>query len=689
MPGPSDKDLARSQFAGGDHRAAATSAQRAVDAEPGDAQAWTLLGLCLEAFAPEQAQAAWRKAIALAPNDAEAHFRLGDFERRQGRYPAAIAAYRAALATGFQHPGLCNNFGLALQQQGQIDEAIGAFEAATRLQPDMAPAHANLGDALHAQHRTAEAITAYSRACALAPNIARLWLNLGVCQYRAGALADARSSFERALALEPDAPDTLVNLAASLNVERRYDESLPLLRKALARAPDHAQAQSTLLYVQQQTCAWDELDASMARQRALLGRPDAPAVAPHHLLALPFTAAEQLVVARHWARLNLRPATAASLPRPRERDGRLRIGYASTDYRAHPLANLLTEVIERHDRARVEVFAYSLGPDDGSAERTRFERAFDHFADVRSESDEAIVRRIRDDRIEILVDTNGYVLHARNDIFALRAAPIQINGIGFAGTLGADCYDFILTDRFVTPPDQQPFFTERFMVLPHCYMPGDTRRVIDPAPTRAQCGLPESGMVFCCFNASYKILPVVFAIWMRLLHKVPGSVLWLLATNREASANLREQARRHGVADGRLVFAPSLPLPAHLARHALADLFLDTFPYNAHTTANDALFAGLPLVTCAGATFASRVAGSQLHALGLPELVTHSLEAYEDLALDLAQQPSRLAQIRLRLASNRATEPLFDVAGYTRALEDLLFKAREEGQEAHRADAVK
>lgn len=689
MPGPSDKDLARSQFAGGDHRAAATSAQRAVDAEPGDVQAWTLLGLCLETFAPEQALAAWRKAIALAPNDAEPYFRLGDFERRQGRYPAAIAAYRAALATGFQHPGLWNNFGLALQQQGQIDEAIGAFEAATRLQPDMAPAHANLGDALHAQHRTAEAIAAYARACARAPNVARLWLNLGVCQYRAGALADARSSFERALALDPDAPDTLVNLAASLNVERRYGESLPLLRKALARAPDHAQAQSTLLYVQQQTCAWDELDASIARQRALLGRPDAPAAAPHHLLALPFTAAEQLVAARHWARLNVRAPAAASLPRPREREARLRIGYASTDYRAHPLANLLTEVIETHDRARVEVFAYSLGPDDGSRERTRFERAFDHFADVRSESDEAIVRRIRDDRIEILVDTNGYVLHARNDIFALRAAPIQINGIGFAGTLGADCYDFILTDRFVTPPDQQPFFTERFMVLPHCYMPGDTRRDIDPAPTRAQCGLPESGFVFCCFNASYKILPDVFAIWMRLLQKVPGSVLWLLATNREATANLRAQARRHGLADGRLVFAPSLPLPAHLARHALADLFLDTFPYNAHTTANDALFAGLPLVTCAGRTFASRVAGSQLSAIGMLELVTHSLEAYEDLALDLAQQPSRLAQVRSRLAANRATAPLFDVAGYTRALEDLLFKAREQGQEGRQADAVK
>jgi len=689
MPGRSDREQARSQLAAGEREAAAASAQRAVEAAPGDAQAWTLLGLCLEASAPEQALAAWRKAIALAPHDAEAHFRLGDFERRQGRCDAAISAYRAALATGAGHPALWNNFGLALQQQGQPDEAIRAFETATRLQPDMAPAHANLGDALRAQHRTAEAIAAYRQACTLAPNVAQLWLNLGVCQHRVAALADARASFERALALDPDAPDALVNLAASLIAENRYTEALPLLRKALGRAPNHAQAQSTLLYVQQQTCAWDELGASIARQRALLGRADAPAVAPHHLLALPFTSAEQLAAAQQWARQQLRVPSGGPSPTAYRGEGKLRIGYASTDYRAHPLANLLTEVIERHDRAKLEVFAYSLGPDDGSAARARFERAFDHFADVRSQSDEAIVQRIRDDRIAILVDTNGYVLHARSDIFALRAAPIQINGIGFAGTLGSDCYDFILTDSFVTPPDQQRFFTERFLVLPHCYLPGDTRRAIDPAPTRAQCGLPESGVVFCCFNASYKILPDVFAIWMRLLQSVAGSVLWLLATNREATASLREQARRHGLADERLVFAPSLPLPAHLARHALADLFLDTFPYNAHTTANDALFAGLPLLTCAGDTFASRVAGSQLRAIGLPELVTDSLQAYEALALDLAQQPARLAQYRTRLAANRDREPLFDVAGYTRALEDLLFRAWEDHRRGEHPDAVK
>jgi predicted O-linked N-acetylglucosamine transferase (SPINDLY family) len=677
MAASSDKERARAQLAGGERETAAASARRAIEADPGDAEAWTVLGLCLEALEPEPALAAWQKAIALAPGDPEPHFRIGDFERRRRRYDAAIAAYRAALATGSQHPVLLNNLGLALQEQGQLDEAMRCFAAAAQQQPDMAPAHANLGDALRLQHRFTEAIAAYTRASVLAPNVARLWLNLGVCQYRAGALTGARASFERALALDSEAPDALVNLAASLNVESRYAESVPLLRKALKLAPEHAQAQSALLYVQQQTCDWDDLDASIERQRALLAQPDAPVVVPHNLLALPFTAAEQLAAARHWARQQLRPRPAAPPPLAQRVGGKLRIAYAGTDFRTHPLANLLTEVIETHDRARVEVFAYSFGPDDRSAARARFERAFDRFADVRGESVDATAQRIRDDRIAVLIDTSGYVLHARSDIFALRSAPIQINGIGFPGTLGADCYDFILTDSFVTPPDAQPFFIERFMVMPHCYLPGDTRRTIDPAPTRARCGLPETGFVFCCFNASYKILPDVFAIWMRLLEHVPGSVLWLLETNGEATANLREQARRHGVAGERLVFAPRLDLPAHLARHALADLFLDTFPCNAHTTANDALFAGLPLITCAGETFASRVSGSQLHAIGLPELVTHSIEAYKALALELARQPALLAQYRARLAANRVTQPLFDVAGYTRALEDLLFDAWE------------
>jgi protein O-GlcNAc transferase len=675
---PAAKELARSRLARGEPEAAASSARRAVETHPGDAEAWNILGLCLEATEPDAARAAWEKAIALAPRDAEAHFRIGDFERRRGDHDAAIAAYRAALATGSRHPVLLNNLGLSLQEQGLLDEAACCFTEAVERDPDLAQGHANLGDVLRRQHRFAAAAGAYARALARNPGVAQLWLNLGVCQHRTGAFSVARESFERALALDPGAPEILVNLASSLTAEGRYGEALPLLRKALELRPGDAQAQSALLYVQQHTCDWSALEPGVERLRALLGRPDAPLVSPHSLFGLPFTPAELLLAAQQWVRLRIGAPVRLAPVAPALVDGRLRIGYLGSDFRAHALANLLSEVIEEHDRSRFEVFGYSFGPDDGSPARARFARAFDRFVDIRAESIEATAQRIRDDRIGVLLDTGGYVLNARSEIFALKPAPIQINAIGFAGTLGAPWYDYILGDAFVTPPEQQPYFTERFMLLPHCYLPGDAKRAIDPAPTRMQCGLPDAGFVFCCFNASYKILPDVFAVWMRLLTRVPESVLWLLETNVQATANLRREAHAHAIGSERLVFAPRVPLAQHLARHAVADLFLDTFPYNAHTTANDALFAGLPLITCAGETFASRVSGSQLRAIGLPELVTDSLPAYEALALDLARRPELLARYRDRVRSSRDRSPLFDAVAYTRALEGLLLAAWDE-----------
>ena len=672
-----DKELARTHLTRGDRDAAASSARRAVERDPGDVEAWNLLGLSLEAAEPDAARAAWEKAVALAPREPEAHFRIGDLERRGGDHEAAIVAYRAALATGSRHPVLLNNLGLSLQAQGRLDDAARCFREAVEAQPTLAQGHANLGDVLRLLHRFADALAAYTRALELSPGVAQIWLNRGVCQHRTGAFDAARESFERALALEPEDPDTLVNLAASLTAEGQYAEALPLLRKALQQRPADAQAQSTLLYVQQHTCDWNELEQGVERARVRLGRPDAPIVSPHSLFALPFTPAELLTAAQHWVRRQIGapsplPPTAPSLV-----EGRLRIAYLGSDFRTHALANLLSEVIETHDRSGFEVFGYSFGPDDRSPARARFERAFDRFVDIRAEASETTAQRIRDDRIGVLFDTGGYVLNARSEIFALRPAPIQINAIGFPGTLGAPWYDYILGDAFVTPPEQQRYFAERFMLLPHCYLPGDGKRAIDVAPTRTQCGLPDAGFVFCCFNASYKILPDVFSIWMGLLAEVRGSVLWLLETNAQASASLRREAQARGIAPERLIFAPRVPVAQHLARHAVADLFLDTFPCNAHTTANDALFAGLPLVTCSGETFASRVSGSQLVAIGLPELVTDSLAAYQALALELARQPELLARCRQRVLSSRDTSPLFDAAGYTRALEDLLLAAWE------------
>ena len=459
----------------------------------------------------------------------------------------------------------------------------------------------------------------------------------------------ARKSFERARALAPDDPKALLYPASLDLAEQHYEEATALIERALALQPDSAEAKNLLLYVRQHTCDWADFERLLEAQRASLTRPESPPVNPHNLLALPYTPAELLAATRKWATQHFDGIAAGAVPSPSLVDGRLRI----------------------------EVFGYSYGPDDGSPARARFKAAFDHFVDVRAESVEDTARRIAKDRIAVLFDTSGYVIHARSEIFALRAAPIQVNCIGFPGTLGADCYDYILTDRLVTPPEQQSSFAERFMVLPDCYLPSDSNRPIGVTPSRGQCGLPDGVFVFCCFNASYKIVPQVFEAWMRLLREVDGSVLWLLETNAPATANLRREARERGVAPERLIFASRVPLAEHLARHAAADLFLDTFPCNAHTTANDALFAGLPLVTCAGETFASRVSGSQLHAIGLPELVTYDLESYEALALKLARDSDTLRNLRARLRSNRDSFPLFDTEGYTRALEALLLAAWE------------
>jgi predicted O-linked N-acetylglucosamine transferase (SPINDLY family) len=310
--------------------------------------------------------------------------------------------------------------------------------------------------------------------------------------------------------------------------------------------------------------------------------------------------------------------------------------------------------------------------------RGRIEAAFDRFVEGADETAAQLAGRIRGDGVQLLIDLNGYTTHAKSELFALRPAPVQLSWLGYLGTLGADWYDYVLTDRFVSPPEAQAFFSERFLYLPDCYCPSDTsREVAAERPSRAACGLPESAFVFCCFNQSYKILPPVFAVWMRLLAAVPGSVLWLAPTTTAAESNLSREAAARGVDPTRLVFAPRMSLPEHLARYRHADLFLDTTPYNAGTTANDALFMGVPVVTCAGETMASRVAGSQLIAIGLPELVTTQLPKYEALALALALQPALLRQVRDRLHANRDTHPLFDMARFTRALDTQLCEAWE------------
>ena len=352
------------------------------------------------------------------------------------------------------------------------------------------------------------------------------------------------------------------------------------------------------------------------------------------------------------------------------------------------MAHHLAELFERHDRSRFEIIGVSFGADDKSEMRNRIVAAFDQFYDVRRKSDEEVAKLLKGLQIDIAVDLMGHTRHSRPGIFAYRPAPTQVNYLGYPGTMGAEFIDYIIADKMVAPFEHQPFYREKIVHLVDCYQVNDTKRnIAERTPTRQEAGLPETGFVFCCFNTNWKITPDVFNVWMRLLHAVEGSVFWLVRDNASAEQNLRKEAQQRGIDPSRLIFADRLPLEQHLARHLLADLFLDTLPYNAHTTASVALWAGLPVVTRLGEAFAGRVAASLLNAIGLPELVTHSIEDYEALALQLARDPKLLEGYRNRLATNRLTHPLFDTDRFRRHIRRPISKCGRFGSAAKRRRA--
>ena len=683
---PIDKDTARvalrdarAAWERGDAARAESRCRDALAADAGEVRAWTLLGVVLRKRDPAAAQAALNTAIDREPRHPDAWFHLGNLHREQQRYAEAITAYENALVAAPENPSVRNNLGLALEGAGEPQRA----EAEYRTTLARAPGHRqSLGNLAHLLCK----LRRYPEAAALCEDYLRrfgdadatVWIDRGICLHHAGDYDNAEASFARAFALAPDDAIALTNLGSVLVDREDFERAEGVLGKAVARDGSGLYPASLLAYTRAQLCAWDGLEALHDRLRRAIDADSDDAINAFSTLSMPLSPEQQLRVARRWAQ-DLAPVAPATPASSRARDaGRLRVGYVSSDFRIHATSSLLAEVWERHDRTRIATTAYSIGPAESSALRIRIETAFDRFVECGSESAEEIARRIVEDGIEVLIDLNGYTTHSKSEIFALRPAPVQVSWLGYLGTMGAPWYDYVLTDRFAAPPELQRFFTERFLYLPDCYCPSDTKRPVAAlAPSRAACGLPEQGLVFCCFNNSYKILPAVFEVWMRLLARVSGSVLWLAPASGSAGTNLRREAAARGVDPGRLVFAPRIALPEHLARHVHADLFLDTTPYNAGTTANDALFMGVPVLTCAGETLASRVAGSQLHAIGLPELITTTLADYQARALELAREPERLTQIRHRLAAHRSTYPLFDMARFTRALDDLLHAAWE------------
>ena len=612
--------------------------------DPNSAEIWANRGnnlISLQRF--DDALAAFDRALALEPDFVEVLYNRARLLKDAGRLEDALATYDKCLAIVPQFADALNNRGVILASLGRDDEALAAFDRCLAVTPNAPDTLNNRGNLLVKLERFDEALAAYDRCVTVAPNFAEAWNNVG----------------------------------KSLIKMKRYAEAAKVLGKALELDPCAEYALGNLVYAKQHLCSWDGLPELIAKLTDRVQNGD-PAAMPFVMLAATSAPQAQLRCAQAYVARRHPPESTLRNHECYAHD-RIRIAYLSADFRDHPVAYLLAGLLEQHDRSKFETIAISFAGDGSDAMQRRIKSACERYVDARKHDDRQVAKLLREMEVDIAVDLMGFTQDGRPGILAFRPAPIQVNYLGYAGTTGAEYIDYVIADRVVIPPDRQADYSENVVYLPDTFLVYDrTRQVGDTVQTRPQAGLPADGFVFCAFNQHFKIMPDVFDIWMRLLREVNGSVLWIQAGDVQTICNLRGEAEKRGISPDRLVVAERVARHEdHLARHRLADLFLDTLPYNAHTTAGDALWAGLPVVTCTGATFAGRVAASLLHAIGLPELVTTQPADYVALALRLATDPGLLAALRAKLSVHRGTHALFDSDRFRRHLESAYVTMHE------------
>lgn len=619
----------------------------------------------------DEAEALYRAVLAKQPTHFDAVHLTGLLQYQRGRAEDAVAWIGRAISLNPDVADAHSNLGLALQALKRIDAALSSYQRAVQLNPNSPEAFNNLGNALQDLRRLPEAIAAYDRVLTLRPNFAEAHNNRGNALRALNRPEEALASYDQALRLWPTYAEALNNRGLVLHDLKRFDEAIPCCQRLVEIAPRHPYALGMLLTARLHCCDWSEYTALSSAIVAGIERGERVDM-PLTVLWHTASQAVQLRCARIFSAAEIPVQSPLAAPGVvRSRHDRIRLAYLSGDFHMHTVTLLAAEIFEIHDRARFEVTGISYGADDGSDLRARVREAFDHFVDVRDANDRDAAQEIRRREADIVIDLTGYTAAYRPRILAHRPAPIQVNWLGYAATMGSDYHDYIVVDRHIVPERLDGGYSEKVVRLPETFMANERRRrVAEETPSRQDAGLPGTGFVFCSFNNPVKINPPVFDVWMRLLKAVPGSVLWLLGSNPGVVANLRREAQNRGVGPDRLVFAPRVPVETHLARHRLADLFLDTYPYGSHTTGNDALLTGLPMIAISGATFAARLSGSLVLAAGLPEeLITGSLAEYEALALNLATTPERLGALRKRLMEQRPRAPLFDTDRLRRHLE--------------------
>ena len=620
----------------------------------------------------EEAIEAYSKALAIKPDYANANYNMGAALQGQGKREEAIEAYKKAISLKPDYADAYYNMGITLQGQSKLEEAIEACNKAIAIKPNYAEAYNNKGAALQDQGELEEAIEAYNKAISLKPDYADAYNNMGNTLQEQGNLEEAIEAYNKTLALKPDFVVAYYNKGNALKDQGKLEEAIEVYNKAIALKPDYADALSQAYSVGSSMSDWTYI--STLENRLLAGK----LVGKQSVYGLLALADKPSMHLKKTIGLTLEKYknTPKFAMKPFQKSKRIKLGYFSSYFRLHPVSILSTQMLEHTNREKFELFAFHYGPDSDDAYNLRLRDTFDHFINVSKMTDKEVAELAYQKGIDIAIEFNGFMIDERVGILAHRPAPVQINYLAYPGTMGAEFYDYIIADQTVIPDIQKSHYSENIIYLPDGYMPQDnTRRVSNKPFSRASFGLPERGFVFCCFNNSFKISPQEFDIWMRLLNKIEGSVLWLLKANKWSENNLRNEASKRGVDADRLVFADKLPLEEHLGRLRLADLFLDTFNFNAHTTASDALWAGIPVVTKIGKSFAARVAGSLLTAIELPELITTTEKEYEALALSLATDSNKFTKIKKKLSEKKNSTSLFDTETYTKNLERAYIQA--------------
>ncbi len=665
----------------GNYDVAVSALEKAIRLRPEYAEAFNNLGSLFQIQGHlDRAIQAYRNAIAIKPDLYQAVHNLATCYWKNGNHALALEAAKQSvqLANHFYEAQL--QLGVFLQKTNQLHDAVPALESAVRLKPDSTNALLKLGNAYQLLGKLLEAIPIYEHLLTLDPTDFVAYNDLASAYQEINHYDKARNRYEKAIELAPNFVEAYANLAGCCFLQQDFQASIDYCRQALTLNPQMHRVKMMLINQLMLQCDWKDIERLSDE---LISANDSEtaqeAITPFSFISLarPTTPQQQLACSRKWTNYLRQKVEHPKIQRPPNSFGnrRIRIGYVSADFRIHAVAFMLPELFEQHDRASFEVFAYALSSEDGSQIRHRLKSGVDVFRDMQSYSHRQAAEQIANDKIDILIDLQGYTTHSRSEILEMRPAPIQVSYIGFPGTMGCDFIDYILVDDYVVPPDQQPFFSEKLVHLPGSYQVNDSNHVVSRRHfSRAECGLPEEGFVFCSFNSFAKYTPAMFDVWMQLLRKIPNSVLWCAGKNEQAIANLQHEALSRGVAKERLVFAEQLPIDEHLARHHLADLFLDTFPYNGHATASIAIRMGLPIVTLSGSTLASRVAGSLLRAVNMPTLIATNFDEYEAIAMRLATDRQALQATQSELVKNLKFSKLFDGGDFARKVEQAYRK---------------